>query len=360
MGFWQKNQQLEATVLHRKVRNTVMSLLLLSAITSAIGTSPVQAARSLTEQLHAPPQASLRQQRDVADEFLLLGQEHLSLGNYDSAIIALQEAATAYHYLGDFVGMGEAYEQLVKVYSTLGQYDAAERVVRQQLAIARSNQNFSDQILSLNNLGTIHLQAGDIETAHAAFLEGLSVSQDIESDSGIGLSLSNLGLISVAQGQLNDARKYYEVAVDYRVRARDYAGASNTDSNLGDVYLASGQVRSAIGAYRVALSVARNIDDPYLQLRALDGLITIYRDRNEPTELSNYLNDRIALTLQTGDDWQRLLTLQTIGEIHQDQGDWLAAQDAFSRALTLAQMMDRKQVQAELTNRLLWLSSQLD
>lgn len=371
MVFWQQDQPMAAAGGHRPaqtqgtpalmllLRRVMACSMVLGAVSVGALSLPAHAARSLTEQLHTSPQDSLRQQRDVADEFLLLGQEHLSLENYESAITALQEAATAYHYMGDFVGMGEAYEQLVKVYSMLGQYNEAENVVRQQLAIARSNQNFSDQILALNNLGTIHLQVGDLETAQSSFLEGLTLSQEIASDSGIGLSLSNLGLISAAQGHLNDARKYYEVAVDYRVRARDYAGQSNTDSNLGDVYLAGGQVREAIGAYRVALSVARNIEDPYLQLRALDGLIEIYRDRNEPRELSNYLNDRIALTVEIGDDWQRLLTLQTIGEIHQDQGNWYSAQDAFGRALNLARAMDRKQIQAELTNRLLWLSSQL-
>ncbi|MEL6900881.1 MAG: tetratricopeptide repeat protein [Cyanobacteria bacterium J06606_4] len=319
---------------------------------------PVQAAQSLTEQLHTPPQSAAREQRDVADQFLLMGQGHILSGNDESAIIALQEAANRYHYLGDFVGMGEAYEQLVKVYARLGQYDLAEQVVRQQLAVARSNQNFSDQILALNNLGTIRLQDGDLETAHAAFIEGLTVAQDVESESGIGLSLSNLGLVAAAQGQLNDARKYYEVAANYRARARDYAGQSNTDSNLADVFLANGQVREAIGAYRLALSLARDVDDAYLQLRALDGLISIYRDRNEPQQLSAYLNERIALTQRTGDDWQRLLTLQTLGEIYQDYGNYSAAYDAFRQALGLARSMDRKQMQSELTNRLLWLSSQ--
>ncbi|MEO0646076.1 MAG: tetratricopeptide repeat protein, partial [Cyanobacteria bacterium J06650_10] len=233
-------------------------------------------------------------------------------------------------------------------------------VLRQQLSIARSNQNFSDQILALNNLGSIRLQSGDLATAQAAFLEGLELSEDIDSESGIGLSMSNLGLIAAAQGNINDARKYYEVAAGYRARARDYAGQANTDSNLGDVYLAGGQIIEAIGAYRLSLSLARQVDDPYLQLRALDGLIAIYRDRNEPTELSSYLNDRIALTHRTGDDWQRLLTLQTLGEIHEQQGDLRLAHESFSLALSLAQAMDRKQVQAELTNRLLWLSSQIN
>ncbi|MEL6554689.1 MAG: tetratricopeptide repeat protein [Cyanobacteria bacterium J06621_11] len=360
MGFWDLNRHRQSTVCDRTIQRLPRFAWVVCAVIAFPFVALPVAARSLTEQLHAPPEDSRRVERDVADQFLLLGQEQMSLGDYAAALTALQEAANAYHYLGDFVGMGEAFEQLVKVHSTLGQFDHAERVLRQQLSIARSNQNFSDQILALNNLGSIRLQSGDLATAQAAFLEGLELSEDIDSESGIGLSMSNLGLIAAAQGNINDARKYYEVAAGYRARARDYAGQANTDSNLGDVYLAGGQIIEAIGAYRLSLSLARQVDDPYLQLRALDGLIAIYRDRNEPTELSSYLNDRIALTHRTGDDWQRLLTLQTLGEIHEQQGDLRLAHESFSLALSLAQSMDRKQVQAELTNRLLWLSSQIN
>jgi len=322
-------------------------------------TLPATAANSLTEQLHTPPADSIRQRQDVADQFLLLGQDQVRSGDYSDAIIALKEAANAYHYLGDFVGMGEAYEQLVRIYSDLGQYREAERVVRQQLAIARSNINFSDQILALNNLGTLGLQNGDLDMAQVAFAEGLTVAQDIESESGIGLSLSNLGLIAAAQGNTNDARKYYEVAANYRARARDFAGQANTDSNLGDVYLTAGQTRKAIGAYRLSLSLARDIDDPYIQMRALDGLITIYRQRDEPRELSRYLENRIALTLSTGDDWQRLVTLRTLGEIYEENGDLERAYQALGQAFSIAQQLERKTVQAELSNRLRSLSLQL-
>ena len=322
--------------------------------------APAQAARSLTEQLHTPPEESIRQRQDVADEFLLLGQEQILKGEYSEAIVALQSAADAYHYLGDFVGMGEAYEQLVKIYSDLGRYREAERVVRQQLAVARSNVNFSDQILALNNLGTLGLQNGDLEMARAAFTEGLTVAQDVDSESGIGLSLSNLGLIAAAQGQTNDARKYYEIAANYRARARDFAGQANTDSNLGDVYLASGQIRKAIGAYRLSRSLAEDIGDPYIQMRALDGLIKIYRQRDEPRELSRYLQERIALTVSTGDDWQRLLTLRTLGEIYEDNGELDRAYEALSQAFRLAQMMERKTIQAELSNQLRSLSLKMN
>jgi len=323
------------------------------------GAVPVQAVDSLTQQLHTPPQDSIRSQRDVADQFLLLGKRQLSIGEYDQAIAALQEAANAYHYLGDLVGMGEAYEQLVKVYSDLGQYRNAEQVVRRQLAIARSNANFSDLILALNNLGTLRLQNGELGEAQAAFAEGLTVAQDVESESGIGLSMSNLGLVSAAQGQVNDARKYYEVAANYRARARDYAGQANTDSNLGDIYLATGRLREAIGAYRLSLSLARDLDEPYIQIRALDGLIAAYRQRNEPHELSRYLNDRVALAVEIGDEWQRLVTLRLLGELYEERGDLSAAYESYQRAMDLAQALDKKTILADLANRLRSLSYQL-
>ena len=319
----------------------------------------VKAAPSLTEQLHKPPQDEIRAQRDVADQFLLVGRSQLKAGDHRQAIAALDEAADAYHYLGDFVGMGEAYEQLVKVYSELGRYREAESVVRRQLAIAHSNNNFSDQILAYNNLGTLTLQEGDLATAQAAFNEGLTVSQDVGSQSGIGLSLSNLGLVSAAQGKTDDARKYYEIAANYRARARDYTGQANTDSNLGDIYLATGRLREAIGAYRLSLSLARDVDEPYIQLRAIDGLIAAYRQMQLPREVERYLVDRIALTLRTGDDWQRLLTFRTMGEIHEENGDLTAAYESYQRALRMAIGLDQKTVQADLSNRVRSLSLQL-
>jgi tetratricopeptide (TPR) repeat protein len=332
--------------------------LALAALAVSAGTS-AEAAPSLTEQLHAPPTQTTRAQRDVADQFLLVGQAQIKAGDPVQAIAALNEAANAYHYLGDLVGMGEAYEQLVKVYSELGRYDEAEQVVRRQLAIAHSNSNFSDQILALNNLGTLSLQSGDLVTAQAAFAEGLTVAQDIDSESGMGLSLSNLGLIATANGQMNDARKYYEVAANYRARARDYVGQANTDSNLGDVYLAAGLTREAVGAYRLSLSLARELNEPYIQMRALDGLIALYRQLDEPRELTSYLSDRIELTLATGDDWQRLVTLRTLGEIHAENGNLTAAYESYQRALALAIQLDRKQVQGDLANRIQALSVQL-
>lgn len=321
--------------------------------------APAEAAITLTEQLHAPPTETLREQRDVADQFLLLGKEKSQAGDFPAAITALEAAAGAYHYLGDLVGIEEAYEELVRIYSGLGDYQSATTIVRLQLGLARSNQRYVDQVLALNNLGTLILHSGDLDSAQAAFTEGLTIAQDIGSERGIGLSMSNLGLVAAARGNLNDARKYYEVGANYRARARDYAGQANTDSNLGDVYLASGRLGEAIGAYRLSLSLARDIDDPYIQLRAIDGLIAVYRQRAEPQQLSAYLDERIALTLRTGDDWQRLLTLKTLGEIHEENGHLTEAYESFQRALQIAQALERKTMEAELANRVRALSLRL-
>ena len=124
----------------RGLQLEVAQLALLSvAVTMGLQTS-VKAVPSLTEQLQRTPRDEIRAQRDVADQFLLVGRSQLRLGDHGQAIAALDEAANAYHYLGDFVGMGEAYEQLVKVYSELGRYREAETVVRRQLAIAPQQQ----------------------------------------------------------------------------------------------------------------------------------------------------------------------------------------------------------------------------
>jgi len=120
-----------------------------------------------------------------------------------------------------------------------------------------------------------------------------------------------------------------------------------------------GRTREAIGAYRLALSLAQDHNEPYIQLRALDGLIAIYRNQGVPSELIAYLRDRIALTVSTGDEWQRLVTLRTMGEIYEENGDLTAAFESFQRAMEIAIALDRKQVQSDLSNRIRALSLQL-
>ncbi|NJL46264.1 MAG: tetratricopeptide repeat protein [Leptolyngbyaceae cyanobacterium SM2_5_2] len=143
-------------------------------------------------------------------------------------------------------------------------------------------------------------------------------------------------------------------AANYRLLAQDSLGEAHTSNHLGDAYLALGQDTSAIGAYRVGLRLGDEVSDRDVQLRALDGLLTIYFDRNELDTAKTFLDRRIALTLNQPDpDRQTAITLRWLGDYYAASGNQDSAQDAYQRGLALSRTLAIKSLEAEFSNRLL-------
>lgn len=312
------------------------------------------ASETIDEQLRQPVnREAINQQQDVADQLLRLGDRQASQSDYESAIKAWDRAAELYYAIGDMTSMEQVYANIGNAYAQLGDYSSAETAVRRQLAIARDNQNFTTQIFAWNTLGTLQLQRGSITSAAQAYEEALRVASSINNHEGIGLSLNNLGLIAASQGNYGVAIDYYEEAGDYRIRSRNLVGRANTSNNLGDAYFASGQPIQAVGAYRLGLHYGQETGDVTTQLKAIDGLIDVYSDRSDWSQVKEYLDERIALTLNSDSDWRRLITFKRLGEFYEATGDLVSAGEQYRRAYALAQSLENTNLEIELFNRLL-------
>ncbi|MEO0866974.1 MAG: hypothetical protein AAFY17_00740 [Cyanobacteria bacterium J06642_11] len=312
------------------------------------------AVQSLDEQLRQPvDRETINQRRDVADQLLRLGERQATQGDYESAIKAWSRAVDLYYDLGDAAAMEQAYGSIGRAYIQLGSFEQAETAVRQQLAISRDNQNFSTQIFAWNTLGTLQLQQGAVESANQAYEEALNIAYSINNNEGIGLSLSNLGLLATAKGDYAAAIEYYEVAGNYRIRSTNIAGRANTTNNLGDAYIANGQPEKAIGPYLVGLSYGRDSDNVTAQLQAIDGLLDVYSTLNNWPRVRQYLDERIALTLNTDDLWGRLVTFKRLGEFYEATGEPALAKEQYEQAYSLARVLDQTNLEVELFNRLL-------
>ena len=336
--------------MHSTVRFSY-GLLLLVAL---VGMPAAYAQTSLDEQLRQPiNREAVNQQRDVADQLLRLGERQADQGAYQSAVRAWSKAVELYYNIGDTAAMEQAYANIGSTYAALGDYANAETAVRRQLAIARDNQNFSTQIFAWNTLGTLSLQRGAVASAAQAYEEALDVAYSIQNFEGIGLSLSNLGLVAYSQQDYDTAIEYYELASNYRIRAGNTVGRANTNNNLGDAYFAQGLQGKAIGAYRLGLSYSRDADDIRTQLHAIDGLIDVYSERGDWPQVRSYLDERVTLTLNTDNDWRRLITFKRLGEFYEATGELTSAQEQYQQAYELACLLNQTNLEVELFNRLL-------
>ncbi|NJN75764.1 MAG: tetratricopeptide repeat protein [Synechococcaceae cyanobacterium RL_1_2] len=177
--------------------------------------------------------------RTAADVRLSEGQRLAQSGNLKGAISLWQESLFLYDHLQDLQGLTQTYEYLGLNHVQLNQWPEAEHAFRQQLAIARSREDFQSQIYALNNLGMMLLQNLNLGGAEDTLKQALVIAKDTGNLRGQGLSLSNLGLVIYNQGNHQAAINLYQQSLAFRQRIQDYEGLTNTYNNLGDAYLAN-------------------------------------------------------------------------------------------------------------------------
>jgi len=312
-------------------------------------------AANLDEQLNIQPHnATQGQSRDVADQWMQLGNQQAAAGQFDQAAQAWAEAADIYRILGDTQAQGQAYSSMGNAFVNLGAYPQAERAFRLRTAIARDNNDTLGVVFGLNNLGSLQVNQGRLNDGQALFEDALVLARPTGDARAIGLSLSNLGWVAFQRGEFDLAVELLTPAANYRLLAQDGLGEAHTSNHLGDAYLALGQDSSAIGAYRVGLRLGAEAEDRDVQLRALDGLLTIYFDRNQLDTAKAFLDRRIALTLNTPTpDQQTAVTLRWLGDYYAATGNRDSAKDAYNRGLALSRSLGIKSLEAEFSNRLL-------
>jgi tetratricopeptide (TPR) repeat protein len=312
-------------------------------------------ASNLNDQLNIQPHnATQGQSRDVADRWVQLGDQQAAEGQLAQATQSWAEAAAIYSALGDTQAQGQVYSSMGNAFVALGQYPQAERAFRLRVGTARNNNDPLGMVFGLNNLGSLQLNQGQLNQGQALFEEALAIARPTEDARAIGLSLSNLGLVASQRGELEQAVPLLEAAANYRLLAGDSVGEAHTSNHLGDVYLALDRTNNAIGAYRVALRLGSEAEDKAIQLRAIDGLLTIYVDRNQWDTAKALLDQRVALTLTNPEpDQQTAITLRWLGDYYYATGDLVGAKDAYTQGLALSRSLGIKSLEAEFTNRLL-------
>lgn len=328
------------------------SLLLITAL---LGWASPGWASNLNQQLNIQPRNPTQgSARNVADQWAQLGHQQAVAGDLAQATQSWSEAVAIYALLGDTQAQAQIYSALGSAFVALRQYPEAELAFQRRVGTARMNNDPLGVVFGLNNLGSLHLSLGRLDTAQTYFEEALTVAQPTRDANAIGLSLSNLGLVALRREQWEQAILLLEPAANYRLRGGDTGGEANTSNHLGEAYLAVGRESNAIGAFRVGLRLGEEAGDRAAQIRAIDGLLTLYFGREDVATAKPFLDRRAALTLETANpDVQTVLTLRWLGDYYRATGATDNARITYTQGLTLARSLTLKSLEAEFTNRLL-------
>lgn len=180
--------------------------------------------------------------------------------------------------------------------------------------------------------GSIALDKNEMQRAFELFRRAHGIFRRLGDTRAQAIALQNIGTIYSYAGDQRSVLRYYAQAAE--VHPGDPGLTQTAANNLGTAYRELGQLERADGEYRRALTLARTVKSPLLEIRALNNLASVALLRGEFEEAGRFADRGLALARAQGDaDWTPFLW-GVKGQIALKRGDVKGAIRLFSRTFS--------------------------
>ncbi len=193
---------------------------------------------------------------------------------------AINRAITYYLRANTLRESQNNYEALGNLYRQKGAADEAIRAFNQALKLARLAENYNDEARILNGLSFILWLYDSYEEADEAAAAVLKLPNISEVQRAI--AQSHLGMILWLRGQLIDAEYWCQKAVELLENIEgDEASIAGAYSRLGLVYFARSQYGDAKVMFNQSLKIRQKLDDYWGHAYSLNNLGKVATDQGD-------------------------------------------------------------------------------
>lgn len=183
--------------------------------------------------------------RGVATVLITLGDMYTEIGEYDSAAKLMREALEIMRELNDKKGIGRALWQLGACFVRPGDYEQATQYFEEALPILRQIGEYSNTTIAISGLAEIAIRQGDLERALVLEHESIAMRREIEEPWGIAVSLGNFAWIALLQGDLEKAVNLLNESLTLRRDIGDRGGIAWCLEKFAEIAMIIGQRKSS-------------------------------------------------------------------------------------------------------------------
>ncbi len=231
--------------------------------------------------------AVLQDEPDLHSEMAAtLGRIHRKLGRRETAWELMHESLEVWrrHYPEDLSGQATRINNLGAMYLDEEDYDNAEKLFREALALRDQLGEESDMVVNLNNLATVLMYRGKYQAAEELYRRGLVILRGSPKSGSerkqMSASLRSLGAVLLARGDFAAAEPPLNEALE--IRLREYGDEDTRVTSVLDL----------LGRVRFARGYPREAEQLYLKAREIrclrlgkDHADVSWSDRNLATLL---------------------------------------------------------------------------
>jgi len=228
---------------------------------------------------------------------------------------------------------------------TQGDYDRAEALHCEALALSRERGDTTGVARALGNLGVVAFDRGDDDQATTFLEESLTLAREIGDQLLIATALNDLGSVSYRRGDLDRAELLYQESLSLRRQARSGSEIARSLNNLGAVAFDRGDFDRACQLFAESVSLYRDAGDRWGAAGALIGLATANHLQGDAPRAAVLLAESLSLFRDVGDERSAALATLYLADAQRDSHDLTQAAVHYREALaSFATLDDRDRV----------------
>lgn len=275
-------------------------------------------------------------QQQTAQIMLGMGKCAYSLSDYETCRYWSQQAADLFQQLGDEPCYADAINNIGESYFRQGMNEEARGLLLTALDI-RQRHHLHDQVgYTLMNLGVVSAQTGDLDEALRYFEDCYATMERVGDTVGIARAMNNLAIIHDMLGNYPESEAFHQQALAIRRRINDRAGIAYSLLNLAQLYNRMDNPPQDTEPMMVeAMTLLKAVGERNALSAVLSALGDLYLSRGQShyATAQTYLEEALALRLQTGDRMGLSMTYNSLSRLALKRRDVGAARQRIQQAL---------------------------
>ncbi len=241
---------------------------------------------------------------------MMLGNAHLRLGDYSTALSFLQSSLGNARRCGDLQRKAACLNTIAATYAMMGSYDRSQTYFREALMLAQQSGSAKLETRALLNIGSAYRDDGKFAQASSHFEKALHQSKS----HGLKIvechALTNLAEISSLQRDDVAATNCYTMALSIARRIADRGLEAYILRGLGSHMYQSGHYATALTYFSEARAIGQSIDDAQIVWEANSGLGACYAKQNALPSAIHHFEEAVRLY----DEVRNSLTLEFLSD----------------------------------------------
>ncbi len=277
---------------------------------------------------------------ELLDILMGLGNLYKSLGKWDEAMQTYKKALEIAEKLGDDEAMVDINFGMGDIEKSRGRWDAADIFFEAAGKISERIGDIHRLGEAERSLGHVHWRKGEYVDAVNHFTEAISHAKETNDSAMAGRIFIDMGNLYSDMGNLEKAIDYYQKSIPRLKKVKDYREIGRALNNLGDSYMQLEDWKKAIEYFARSEDAAAKTGDLNMIAWSMFNAGEAYARKGEVDKAKKYCDEAYEMLERMGDKVGLAAIHRVYGIIAQQEKDWEHAIKHLKKSVSMLRELD--------------------